>query len=132
MNHSITSLLVAVCVLESISISNAALTATQSDKNIVIESNGKLNWRLVIDGTVTGDITNFCIPADGKNAVKYLCDAFYLGKLKDGTGNRSGKGNISQYGKLDSARIVSQSDDKIVVETKGSSTGRALSGPKGE
>ncbi len=119
------------------------LSVEQDADRVTVVHHRSPSWRAVVDGAQGGVIRHFSIPSDGPNLVagdpaelfQGLFNLFYMTMI-EGSGDEDSriKAKGTLWASTDGAalRLVSHSDQEVVVEATGTGFGWRLLGPGGE
>lgn len=93
------------------------LSATTTEKEILIQSAGPVNYKAVVDRKKGGDIKQLCLPATSQPVVDDLDNLFFHGRHGEDYTLRGWTGRDTCILSC-AAEVVSQKSDEIVVHVK--------------
>ena len=93
------------------------MSATTTEKEILIQAAGPVNYQAVVDRQKGGDIKQLCLPATSQPVVDDLNNLFFLGRHGEDYTLRGWTGRDTCI-LSSAAEVVSQKSDEIVVQVK--------------
>lgn len=122
----------------------AQLTVTETRKFVTVTCTQGLTWKATVDGTHGGAVREFCLPADGPNLVAAVdnnpfqgfFNAFVMSRIDEGATIEErikGKGTLwRREGNQCTVAVVRRDPTEVVVESRGTTGGWRLLGPRSE
>jgi hypothetical protein len=120
----------------------AQLTLKEEPRAFVVESTSAPTWKARVDLDQGGVVNALHLPAGGPNTVfdrggfsglfnLFACDR-REGHPAAGKGGAVAKTMVKHMGRVESARVLRRTGERIEIEVRGSASGWRLLGPEGE